>query len=170
MKKLVLVLVVVLVLSGIFAVAAFTSVTMDREVTATVRSDTNADVAVFFQPGPNYLTVFTEADGVVTIDLGNVFTGGFNPAALFVVGEEYDGTGDATDSDINGAVFGITNNSNVSSIEVSMAEGANIELLGNSVAGGTAVIPFGETEWFHFSFSTYVIAPGGTVDGLLEIR
>ena len=163
MKKLVLVLTVVLVLSGIFAVAAFTSVEMDRQVTATVESDTNDNVAVYFQEGENYEGVFTvDNDGVVTINLENIFTGGFNPDADFVVG----GVGQTN------AVFGITNNSTSSAITVTIAEGEPIDLLGSTVTvtDGSATIGAGQEGWFHLGLDTRTISAPDTLTATLQIR
>ena len=154
MKKLVLALTVVLVLSGIFAVAAFTEVTMDRDVTAEIRSDTNANVAIYFQEGTDYNGVFDEDDGVITIALGNIFAGGFNPNATFVVG------GDGAEA----AVFGITNNSTSSDITVTIDGADPIDLLGEEVTDGSATIGVTQTGWFHFGFDT----PGGISGGPLQ--
>ncbi|MFO7951673.1 MAG: hypothetical protein R6U91_02540 [Bacillota bacterium] len=105
MKKLVLVLAIVLVLSGIFAVSALTQVDIERDVTATVASDTHDDVAVKFEVLNDYDDVAEVDDttGEISFDLDGVLnsdltTPSFNVVAEFHIGSEAS------------PVFSITNN------------------------------------------------------------
>ena len=96
MKKLVLVLAVVLVLSGIFAVAALTQVEIDREITATVASDTHDDVAVRFDvnDAPDYSHIAEVEDGEIVFNLSGALRDGdaehYNAKAEFTIGSQED--------------------------------------------------------------------------------
>ena len=159
MKKLVLVLVVVLVLSGIFAVAALTQVDMQRDITATVASDTDPNVAILFTV-INEDVAYLTGDNKIVFDLSGALTSAdyFNPEATFVIGE--DGAGDG--------VFTITNNSNVG-INVSVTQTNDyVELLdvdGATVADtGVDIAAVPDPVEFHFRLKTFNAMTGGVVD------
>ena len=152
MKKLVLVLTVVLVLSGIFAVAALTQVEIDRNITATVASDTDANVAVLFTILNDYdsdpeLATLTD-DNEIEFDLAAALTEAagshYNTEATFVIGST--GT----------PVFSITNHTNVT-IGV-YTDGTHVQLLDDggtpATNGDRKEIGAGDSEAFHFRLLT----------------
>ena len=154
MKKLVLVLTVVLVLSGIFAVAALSEVSLDRDITATVASDIDPNVAVLFTVLNNYDTAPPVAtltdDNKIEFDLAAALTDAegshYNTEATFVIGST--GT----------PVFSITNHTNVP-IEV-YTDGTYVQLLDDSGDPVTEtdrkeISIAGQPEEFHFKLLTF---------------
>ena len=179
MKKLVLVLTVVLVLSGIFAVAALTEVVIDREITATVASDIDDDVAVKFTVGDGYGDV-ADVDGTsgkIRFNLDGVLTGGdgesFNTHAEFTIGAVGDPS--ATPPDPGDEwVFSITNQT-TKPITVTVHENTGggitlmdastgLEWVGNPMASG-------DEEHFYFELNTAdVLTTGAPVNADYELR
>ena len=155
MKKLVLALTVVLVLSGIFAVAALTQVEIDRDVDVTVASDIDPDVAVRFEVLGDYETMFPLDDNQVKFDLSDALnhetetTGSsYNTHATFRIGSQ------------SQRVFRITNQTginiyvyttlNAESTEVLQLRDQNGSL---APAGGWMLTP-GGVEEFYFELNT----------------
>ena len=148
MKKLVLVLVVVLVLSGIFAVAALSEVSLERDITVSISTDMDSNVAIFFEDGDKYPDVLVENDdGTVDINLGGLLydtAQHFNNDALFVIGTTGEGEG----------VFKITNNT-PGSIDISIEDSGNyLEIRDSDGSTGTVLLGVGLTEEFHFALDT----------------
>lgn len=171
MKKLALVLTVVLVFSGVFAVAALTQVSIDRDIKVSVASDTDPNVAVKFTVNPGFESVAKlKSDNEIEFDLAGALqgeNGRYNTEAVFVIGSAGVGSG----------VFTITNQTDVG-ITVTAVQGTGpagiLELRDSSNAAGTfTIIPGGVGE-FHFRLNTAGAMPSGgspvNITAVLQIR
>ena len=153
MRKAILVLAVVLVLVGVFAVSALTQVTIDRDIRVAVLTDISDNVPVKFTAGVNYPGVLVDdGSGRVVIDLSNAFgeDGGLNPHGTFTIGSNNAGEG----------VFQITNNSNFD---------ISVGINGSAVLVGAATIGPGTTEEYGITLTTVAQSASASV-GTLEIR
>lgn len=172
MKKLALVLAVVLVLSGVFAVAALTQVSMDRDIKVSVASDVDPNVAVKFEVNPAYVDVaYLTADNQIEFDLSGALSGTtehYNTEAIFVIGAQ-----GAT----NG-VFTITNQTNIN-ITINAVHGTGpagvLQLLNSSGNPGEVVLTPGQVGEFHFRLNTAGAMAGSSdipvdITALLQIR
>lgn len=138
MRKAILVLAVVLVLVGVFAVSALTQVTIDRDIRVSVASDIDPDVAIKFEIGDEYGNVaYLTDDNYIEFDLSGALNnaGHFNTEALFHIGSAANW------------VFSITNNSNTG-ITVGISPGAYLTLAGENTVG------VGNTEEYYFVLNT----------------
>ena len=156
MKKAVLVLTIVLVLVGVFAVSALTQVEIDRDISATVESDTDENVAVKFEVNEMYDSVGKVENGVISFDLGGALVGDaehYNVEAKFTIGD-----------DDENWVFRITNNSQ---FDISVAVNPDD---GPVMLVGEDTVETGETEKFYFMLDTSGLSPGAKVEATLEIR
>lgn len=157
MRKAILVLAVVLVLVGIFAVSALTEVFIDRDIRVAVLTDISDNVPVKFTEGVNYPGVLVDdGSGRVVIDLSNAFgeNGGLNPHGTFTIGSNNEGEG----------VFQITNNSNFA-ITVNMNS-----TFGNAELIGPETLNAGITGEYGIKLTTGAQAPSGVSVGTLQIR
>ena len=174
MKKLVLVLTVVLVLSGIFAVAALTYVEIDRDITATVASDTHPDVAVKFDVLNNYDDV-AKVDGTtgkISFDLNGVLDSNLTNPSFNVVAEFHIG------SQLS-PVFSITNNT-LEDIQVTVvpvtAGGVSLRNADDGSEWTNGIIIAAGTVEYYFELDTKEISveppPGNVIEAeyTLQIR
>ncbi len=114
--KVLVAIVFLLFVAVVLSMTAFNQVEIDRDITATVLSDVDADVAVRFEllnhepEGFDYTVLGNVVDGKITINLEGMLNvdSGFNPDALFVIGTTAQ------------PVLKITNNTSVS-IDVNVA-------------------------------------------------
>lgn len=174
MKKLAIVLTLVFLIGGIFAVAALSEVVIDRDVEATVASDIHDNVAVKFEVLNDYddnpaLATLTD-DNKIEFDLGAVLTDvgeHFNTEALFVIGASGEGNG----------VFTITNQTNQNIVMDLVAYdgggdpiGCDIDLLGDDgeVATPDTIAP-GETSEYHFQLDTSGLMTGDGADEVIDL-
>jgi len=153
MFRLTLVLAAVVLIGGIFGVAALAEVDMEREIEATVESDTEDGVAVQFKIGDEYddkgVAEVDDETGLISFDLDEALEvdgedEAFNPDATFQIGDD------------DNEVFSITNNSGVDlqiSVEVDDApEDASITL--NDDEEGPITISSGDDNDFYFTLNT----------------
>ncbi len=155
-------LIAVALLALTYGSAAMTSLTIDRTVTAgTVKTDTDANVVVKFAALGAYTSLMsTDADGVVSFDLGEALTNGatgFNADAQFAIGSTTAG------------VFQITNNSNIS-ITVSLSGGGTGLVLKDLTGATSSTITSGSAQSFYFEINTAGMAAGSSLGGTLQIR
>ncbi len=151
MKKLALVLAVVLVLSGVSAVAALTQVSIDRNIKVSVASDVDPNVAVKFAVNPVYVNVaYLTAANSIEFDLSKILSnapGHYNTEASFVIGAP----------GANNGVFTITNQTNIpikiNTVHVTGPAGV-LQLLNSSGNPGEVVLTPGQTGEFHFRLNT----------------
>ncbi len=145
--------------------AAITSVTIDRTITATVKSDIDANVAVKFTALGTYSSLMsTDADGVVSFNLSKVLTPatpgsatGFNADAQFTIGKS------------SACVFQITNNSNLSITATMSGGGTNLVLKDSTGATSSTIAP-GAAKSFYFEIDTTGKTAGSSINGTLQIR
>ncbi len=162
MKKMVIVLAVVLLVGGIFAVAALADIIIDRDVSATVGSDIDANVAVKFNINEDYADVAEMGASGIEFNLDGVLHGDgekFNHHATFQIGAQGAGAG----------VFTVTNQTD-SDITVQMTGDNGVITLQN--ADGThddpdVLAPGVEVE-YHFILVTGGVL--GDISETLEIR
>jgi hypothetical protein len=172
MKKLALILAVVLVLSGVFAVAALTQVSMDREIKVSVASDIDPNVAVKFTVNTVYDDVaYLTSDNNIEFDLAGVLSGlsdHYNTEAVFVIGAQGAGNG----------VFTITNQTDIT-ITINAVHGTGpagvLQLLDSSGNAGEVVLSSGQMGEFHFRLNTAGAMTGSpnspvAITAVLQIR
>ena len=152
MKKLVLVLTVVLVLSGIFAVAALTQVDMERNITVSIATDIHQDVAIRFEEDGYTNVLELQSNGTIEINLANVLAlaSYYNPEAVFHMGETTEGNG----------VFRIQNNSGV---DIAIDVEANEWNPGGLTIVGADTIISGTGESYAFELDTHGAMSGATI-------
>ena len=136
------------------AAAALVTLTLDREVEAgVVTSDFgNAPIVFAALPG-NAGAILEDGDGEFSVDLtkavGVLDFDGFNPDALYVIGDD--------------GLFTITNNSD-DVVNVSLDGTTGLVLVGN------ATIAPGATATYYFTLNTNGMGEGDPINGVLTVE
>lgn len=161
--KLPILFLVCAILIASFGAAALSSVSLEREVSATVLADKNDNVAVKFEGLVDYTSIVKQnANGEVSFDLSEVLgsANGFNTEAQFTIGSTA------------GYVFKITNNSGIA-VKVSMVSNADSIVLYESagaVAAGGTTIAVGAAKEFYFGIDTAGIPKNTALEGTLSVE
>lgn len=153
-KKFLVALAAVAVIAIGSAAAALVTLTLDRDVQAgVVTSDFGNAPIVFAAVQGNEDAVLEDGDGEFSVDLTKAVTGadfdGFNPDAIFVIGDD--------------GLFTITNNSD---------DDVNVSLDGTDglVLVGSATIAAGSTQTYYFTLDTNGMSEGDEINGVLRVQ
>jgi hypothetical protein len=147
--------------------AALSSLSMDRAMTGTVLADSNSNVAVQITDltgNPSFLDI--NSKGKYSFDLNDAInkngalnttntTNGFNPDALFFVGNATTGA------------FKIQNNSDIP-VTVSLSNTPDAVTL--HPQSGTATVAAGASKEFYFIIDTTTYAAGDSLNGTLKLE
>lgn len=163
------------VLAGAYATAALTAVTIDRTVSAEVKADNDANVAVKMVcldnsggGGTDYTGLCQyDANGELTIELHRIIGAayGFNPDATFVIGE----------AGANQRVFQVTNNAPVdikvgfNATDITMQVETSGAAVGAAGSGNEVTVSAGTSKEFYFTVTTPA-SPPATLSGTVQIR
>jgi len=121
--------------AGTVGSVAFSTATVERDVTVSVVNDDSGDAAIGLNPGTVGISS-VNGDGELVLDTSDEDYGGLNPNASFTYGDD-------ADPKNNGHVFSVTNNDGESrDVTVSYADSANTAVSftfgdGSTVDGST---------------------------------
>lgn len=159
-KRISILLLSIILLTGAISAAAISALYFERDVTGgAVFADLDPNVAIRFLEAQDYESLINELpNGEVVIDLDKAINNssslGFNANALFAIGDNHQGA------------FGILNNSNTL-VTVSF-QGNNIELI--PVKDDDFKIEPGKATWFFFRVDTTELKKGDTIKGVLTVQ